>query len=293
MRFEFIHAEKASFPIQILCRVLEVSRSGYYRWVDAEPSDHSKQDQRLKVEIKAVHSESRETYGSPRIHAELQAKGFEVGRNRIARIMAEEGITGRRPARFCKTTDSCHDHPIAPDLIERDFSPPGPNQVWAADITYIPTTSGWAYLAVILDLFSRRVIGWAVADHMRTELIVEALDRAVGTRDLTDELVHHSDRGSQYASSKQREELERRGIRCSMSAKGCCYDNAVAESFFATLKKELVYRTAKWLDYNDASLAISEYIQVFYNGQRRHSTLGYVSPVEFEANHANEVGLAA
>jgi transposase InsO family protein len=292
VRFEFIHAEEANFPIQILCRVLEVSRSGYYRWVHAEPSAHSKRDQRLTVEIKAIHSESRGTYGSPRVHAELQAKGFEVGRNRVARLMAEQGITGRRPPRFCKTTNSCHDHPIAPNLIERDFSPAAPNEVWAADITYIPTASGWAYLAVVLDLFSRRVIGWAIADHMRTELVLEALDRALGTRDVGEELIHHSDRGSQYASNRHREELERRGISCSMSAKGCCYDNAVVESFFATLKKELVYRT-NWLDANEATLAISEYIQVFYNGRRRHSTLGYVSPSQFEARHASEVALAA
>ena len=292
MRFEFIHAEKANYPIRILCRVLQVSSSGYYRWRHAEPSERSNQDQRLNVEIRAIHSESRGTYGSPRVHAELQAKGFEIGRNRVARIMAEEGITGRRLPRFCKTTDSNHDHPIAPNLVERNFNPLAPNQLWAADITYIPTSSGWAYLAVVLDLFSRRVIGWAVADHMRSELVLEALDRALGTRDVGEQLVHHSDRGSQYASTQHRQELERRGISCSMSAKGCCYDNAVAESFFATLKKELVYRT-NWIDYNEARMSIVEYIQVFYNCRRRHSTLGYVSPNEFEANHASKVDQAA
>lgn len=292
MRFEFIHAEKANFPIDMLCEVLEVSRSGYYRWLHAQPSARDEQAERLRLEIKAVHNESRGTYGSPRVHAELQARGFEVGRNRVARLMAEMGITGRRPPRFCKTTDSRHDHPIAANLLERDFNPPAPNQAWVADITYIPTVSGWAYLAVVLDLFSRRVIGWAVADHMRAELVLEALDRALGTREVGDELVHHSDRGSQYAGTKHRAELERRGIQCSMSAKGCCYDNAVAESFFATLKKELVYRT-KWLDYAEASLAISEYIQVFYNRWRRHSTLGYMSPNNFEAQHAREAKLAA
>lgn len=222
------------------------------------------------------------------MHAELQARGFEVGRNRVARIMAEEGITGRRPPRFCKTTDSKHDHPIAPNLVKRNFDPAAPNQIWAADITYIPTAAGWAYLAVVLDLFSRRVIGWAVADHMQTELVLEALERALGTREIGDELVHHSDRGSQYASHRHREELERRGIMCSMSAKGCCYDNAVVESFFATLKKELVYRT-NWLDCNEACMAISEYIQVFYNCRRRHSSLDYMSPNEFEARHADEI----
>ena len=292
VRFEFIHTEKANFPIQILCRVLEVSRSGYYRWRRAEPSKHSKQDEQLKVEIKAIHSESRGTYGSPRVHAELQAKGFEIGRNRVARIMAEEGVTGRRPARFCNTTDSNHDNPIAPNLVERKFNPVAPNQIWAADITYIPTASGWAYLAVVLDLFSRRVIGWVTADHMRTELVLEALERALGTREIEGELIHHSDRGSQYASHRHREALERRGIMCSMSAKGCCYDNAVVESFFASLKKELVYRT-NWLDCDEANMAIGEYIQVFYNGRRRHSTLGYVSPNDFETSHYAEIDQAA
>lgn len=292
MTFEFIHAEKANYPVSMLCEVLEVSRSGYYSWRDAQPSKRAEENQRLEIEIKAVHRESRGTYGSPRVHAELQARGFEIGRNRVARLMAELGVTGRRPARFCKTTDSNHDHPIAPNVLERDFNPPAPNQVWVADITYIPTASGWAYLAVVLDLYSRRVIGWSVANHMRAELVLEALDRALSTRDVGDDLVHHSDRGSQYAGTKHREELARRGIQCSMSAKACCYDNAVAESFFATLKKELVYRT-KWLDYAEARLAISEYIQVFYNRWRRHSTLGYVSPNDFEAQHAIEAKLAA
>lgn len=291
MRFEFIRAEKAEFPIEMLCRMLEVSRSGYYRWLHAQPSERSKHDQRLRLEIKAIHRESRGTYGSPRVHAKLRATGFEVGRNRVARLMAESGITGRRPRRFCKTTDSNHDHPIAPDLVERDFEPSAPNQLWAADITYIPTAAGWAYLAVILDLFSRRVIGWAVDDHMRTELVLEALERALGSRDHGDDLIHHSDRGSQYASNKHRAELDRLGIQVSMSAKGCAYDNAVVESFFATLKKDLVYRT-NWLDHREAKLAINEYIQVFYNRSRLHSTLGYMSPVDYEALHAAEVDLA-
>jgi putative transposase len=292
VRFEFIQAEKANFPITLLCRVLEVSCSGFYRWLDAQPSERQTENERLKIEIKSIHSESRGTYGSPRVHAELQARGFEIGRNRVARLMADLGVTGQRPRRFRKTTDSHHNHPIAPDLVARDFNPSAPNQLWAADITYIATASGWAYLAVVLDLFSRRVIGWAVDEHMRTELVLEALDRALGTRDHSEGLVHHSDRGSQYASSRHREELERRGIRVSMGARGCAYDNAVVESFFATLKKDLVYRT-NWLDHHQAALAISEYIQVFYNRRRRHSTLGYMSPADYEALHAVEVGLAA
>lgn len=292
MRFEFIHTQKANYPIDVMCRILEVSRSGYYRWLHAEPSARSNQNERLKIEIKSIHRESRGTYGSPRVHAELRLRGFEVGRNRVAKLMAELGLTGLRPRRFCKTTDSHHDRPLSPDLVERDFNPSTPNQIWAADITYISTASGWAYLAVVLDLFSRRVIGWAVDDHMRTELVIEALDRALGTREIEGGLIHHSDRGSQYASHQHREELERRGIEISMGAKGCAYDNAVVESFFATLKKDLVYRT-NWLDHHEAKLAISEYIQVFYNRSRLHSTLGYMSPAAFEELHERRVDLAA
>lgn len=197
-----------------------------------------------------------------------QPRGSLDGRN---------GAHRQRPRRFRKTTDSHHNHPIAPDLVERDFNPSAPNQLWAADITYIPTASGWAYLAVVLDLFSRRVIGWAVDEHMRTELVLEALDRALGTREHSESLVHHSDRGSQYASSRHREELERRAIRVSMGAKGCAYDNAVVESFFTTLKKDLVYRT-NWLDPHQAALTISEYIQVFYNRRRRQFDFGLHEP---------------
>lgn len=288
MRFEFIQAEQANFPVTVLCRVLEVSCSGFYRWLNAQPSARQSKNERLMIEIKSIHSESRGTYGSPRVHAELRSRGFEIGLNRVARLMAELGLTGQRPRRFRKTTDSHHSHSLAPDLVARDFNPSAPNQLWAADITYIATASGWAYLAVVLDLYSRRVIGWAVDEHMRTELVLEALDRALGTREHGEGLIHHSDRGSQYASSRHRDELERRGIRVSMGAKGCAYDNAVVESFFATLKKDLVYRT-NWLDQQQVALAISEYIQVFYNRRRRHSTLGYVSPVDYEALHAVEV----
>jgi putative transposase len=288
VRFGFIQAQQANFPVTVLCRVLEVSCSGFYRWLNAQPSERQSKNERLMIEIKSIHSESRGTYGSPRVHAELRSRGFEIGLNRVARLMAELGPTGQRPRRFRKTTDSHHSHPLAPDLVARDFNPSEPNQLWAADITYITTASGWAYLAVVLDLYSRRVIGWAIDEHMRTELVLEALDRALGTRERNEGLIHHSDRGSQYASSRHRDELERRGIRVSMGAKGCAYDNAVVESFFATLKKDLVYRV-NWLDQQQAALAISEYIQVFYNRRRRHSTLGYMSPADYEALHAVEV----
>ena len=239
-----------------------------------------------------IHRKSRGTYGSPRVHAELKQRGFEIGRNRIARLMAELGLAGARPKRFRRTTDSNHREPVAPNLVEQSFEASRPNELWATDITYVWTSAGWLYLAVVLDLFSRRVVGWAAADHMRTELVVEALGRALGVRDAGAGLVHHSDRGSQYASAAYRKLLDDQGIACSMSAKGCCYDNAVVESFFATLKKELVYRSA-WADRETASLAISEYIQAFYNHARLHSANGYLSPVEYENQHRGETALAA
>lgn len=292
MRFEFIHAEKACFPITILCRVLEVSTSGYYRWAKQRPSARAMEDERLRVEVAAIHRESRGTYGSPRVHAELQQQGFEIGRNRVARLMAEQGLVGQRPRAFRRTTDSKHGKPVAPNLVAQRFDVERPNELWAADITYIWTGAGWMYLAVVLDLFSRRVVGWACAEHMRAELVIEALARALGVRDTGPGLMHHSDQGSQYASEKYRTLLDESGIVCSMSGKGCCYDNAVVESFFATLKKELVYQTA-WPDHETASLAISEYIQAFYNRKRLHSTLGYVSPVEYEERHRQTEAAAA
>ena len=295
MRFELIHAEKANFPITMLCKVLDVSTSGYYRWLKQrrQPTARALANERMRVEISAIHRESRGTYGSPRVHAELKQRGFEVGRNRVARLMADQGLVGQRPRAFRRTTDSKHDQPVAPNLVAQQFDAKRPNELWAADITYIWTGAGWMYLAVVLDLFSRRVVGWACAEHMRAELVVEALARALGVRDAGAGLMHHSDRGSQYASKKYRSLLDDRGIVCSMSAKGCCYDNAVVESFFATLKKELVYQTM-WADRETASLAISEYIQVFYNRTRLHSTLGYVSPAEYEEQHRRgETALAA
>jgi putative transposase len=288
MRFEFIHAEKANFPITMLCRVLEVSRSGYYQWAEGEVSERRREDAKLRVEIAAIHRESGGTYGSPRVHVEMNERGFEIGRHRVARLMREMGLAGCLPRRFRVTTDSSHNLGFAPDLVQRDFEPSGPNQTWASDITYVWTDEGWAYLAVVLDLYSRKVVGWALADHMRAELVLDALDRALATREIDGEIVHHSDRGSQYASAKFRERLDAAGVQWSMGATGCCYDNAVVESFFATLKKDLVYRTA-WRSRDAARAAISAYINLFYNTRRRHSSLGFISPVAFEAGlHRNQ-----
>ncbi len=292
MRFEFIHAERAEFPITLLCRTLEVSRSGYYRWLNAEPSKRARDDVKLRVAVAEIHQESHGTYGSPRVQVEMNERGFEVGRHRVVRLMRELGLSGRIPKRFRRTTDSKHGLGFAPDLVQQDFNPTEPNRVWVSDITYIWTDEGWAYLAVVLDLFSRRVVGWSIADHMRAELVLDALGKALSTRDTDDELVHHSDRGSQYASGRFKKALVDSDISWSMGATGCCYDNAVAESFFATLKKDLVYRTA-WRSADTARASISAYINLFYNSRRRHSTLGYVSPVAFEAAHQPEAALAA
>jgi len=270
-----------------MCRVLKVSKSGYYRWRTAQPSERAKQNAKLKPKIAAVHAESRETYGSPRIHAELIEEGLEVGRNRIARLMAEMGLSATPEKRFCVTTNSNHGLGFAPDLVRRDFKPEGPNRVWASDITYIWTDVGWVYLAVVIDLFSRRVVGWALDEHMRDELVLQALDRALELGERDGQLVHHSDRGGQYASRDFRKRLTDNGVAWSMGATGCCFDNAVAESFFATLKKELVHRQA-YRDAADARQSVSNYINLFYNSRRRHSSLGYVSPAAFEAAHQHQ-----
>lgn len=292
--FEFVDAQKALYPIAMLCRVMGVSRSGYYRWKTAPPSQRSLEDAKLKPLIASIHEKSDETYGSPRIREELVARGFEVGRQRVARLMREMGLSATPPPRFRRTTDSRHSLGFAPDLVQRDFTPSEPNRVWASDITYVWTDEGWAYLAVVLDLFSRKVVGWAVASHMKADLVLDALDRALCTRQPDEGLVHHSDRGSQYSSRVFRERLDAAGIAWSMGATGCCYDNACVESFFATLKKERVHRYA-YRDLEALRADVSLYINLFYNSRRRHSTLGYLSPAAFEAAHLHqhEAALAA
>ena len=292
MRFEFVHAEKANFPVTLLCRVLEVSTSGYYRWRKAAPSRRARDDARLKPTIAAIYAESRQTYGSPRVHAEIVEQGLDAGRHRIARLMREMGLSAAPTKRFRVTTNSRHGRGYAPDLVKRDFEPTEPNRLWVSDITYVWTDDGWAYLAVVLDLFSRRVVGWAIDDNMRDELVLDALDRALELRDTGEDLVHHSDRGGQYASKDFRARLDGHGIAWSMGATGCCYDNAAAESFFATLKKDLVHRK-RYRDLAAARGSISEYIHLFYNSRRRHSSLGYISPNDFEARYHQDQPKAA
>lgn len=267
--------------------MLEVSRSGFYAWKKrqrAEPSPREKRKKELTQKIKAAHQQSRQTYGSPRVYQQLKAQGENVCENTVAKMMKDNGIRSIVRRRFrVRTTDSAHAHPIAPNVLERSFQQTRPNQAWAADITYVPTAEGWLYLAAVIDLCSRKIVGWAMADHLRAELCTEALEMALKRRTPQEGLIHHSDRGVQYACGDYRQLLAEHGITCSMSKAGDCYDNAVMESFFKTLKSELVYQQT-YETREQARRSIFEYIEVFYNRKRLHSSLGYLSPVEFEAS---------
>jgi putative transposase len=292
VRFAFIAVEKACFPVRLLCRVLQVSRAGFYAWHHRAPALHTQADERLGLEIAAIHAESRRRYGSPRVHADLGARGHRTSRKRVARLMRQRGLAGRRRRRFRATTDSRHTLPVAPNVLDRQCVQPAPDVAWVTDITYILTGEGWLYLAVILDLCSRLVVGWAVSERITRELTLTALDMAlVRRRGPLHGLVHHSDRGSQYASGDYQAVLAAEGIVCSMSRRGNCWDNAVAESFFATLKVELVH-DASWATRQAAGTELFEYIEVFYNGQRRHSSLGYLSPRAFERQRAEQQAAA-
>jgi putative transposase len=281
MRFRFIDAAKESFPVTRLCQVLGVSQSGYFAWRSRPASCRQREDLVLLAHIRSAFARSNGTYGSPRLTRELQDEGLEVGRRRTARLMRENGLKARQKRRFKHTTDSHHAFPVAPNLLEQDFSAEGPNQKWNADISYVWTSEGWLYLAIILDLFARRVVGWAVSDRLHQELALEALRKALAIRQPSAGLIHHADRGSQYCATAYRAELKKHGIQVSMSGKGNCFDNAVVETFFKTLKSEMVWRTV-FQTRAEAREAIGRYIDGFYNPVRRHSTLDYVSPVQFE-----------
>jgi putative transposase len=287
VKFAFIAVEKASAPVAVLCKVLEVSRSGFYAWEQRVPSAHSLEDAKLRVHIAAIHERSRGLYGAPRVHAELRASGFTVSRKRVARLMRELGLASRRKRRFKATTDSKHSLPVAENVLDRQFEVDAPNVAWVTDITYVWTSEGWLYLAAILDLFSRRVVGFAMSDRIDRTLVLDALSAAIGRRVPSAGLVHHSDRGSQYASNDYQAALDDLGVVCSMSRKGNCWDNAVAESFFATLKSELIY-LRRFATRAEAREAIFEFIESFYNRQRRHSTIGYATPVEYEMKFDQE-----
>ena len=284
MKFAFIAEQAEEFPVELLCEVLEVSRSGYYAWRNRPPGAQQQRRAELVQQIAAVHQEHREVYGSPRICRALKARGVACSENTVAKLMQAEGIRSKRRRRFVvRTTDSRHAHPIAPNRLNQEFDVAQPNQVWAADITYIPTGEGWLYLAVVLDLCSRKVVGWAVDDHLRSELTRRALEMAVLHRRPPKELLHHSDRGVQYACEDYQALQVKHGITRSMSRTGNCYDNAVVESFFSTLKTELTHH-ATYATRDEAQLALFEYLEVFYNRKRIHSALDYRSPAEYEAS---------
>jgi transposase InsO family protein len=283
VRFAFIRGHRGEFPVELMCAVLGVSRSGFYAWADRPPSPAAARRRRLAERVREVHAESRSTYGSPRVYRELAAHGVACCENTVAKLMRQQEIRSRARGRFVvRTTDSRHDRPTAGNVLAREFYPDRPGTAWAADITDIPTARGWLYLAVVIDLCSRMVVGWATADHLRAELPIAALRMALAHRRPAGGLLHHSDRGVQYASDAYQSLLARRGIEPSMSRKGDRWDNAVAESFFSTLKRELVHHE-RYADHNEARRSLFAYIEVFYNRRRRHSTLGYRSPAEYEA----------
>ena len=279
MKFAFIDAEKARFTVERLCRMRDVSRSGYYAWRRRPPSQHAVDDSRLAVLVREAHERSRRTYGSPRVHAELRAHHVFVSRKRVIRLMQRDGLVARRRKRYRSTTMSEHDQPIAPNLLARQFDAERPNQRWVGDTTELTTGDGRLFLAVILDLFSRFVVGWALSAVNDRHLTLRALDMALRRRGPDPGLLHHSDQGCTYASEDHRRALAERGITCSMSRKGNCYDNAAMESFFSTFKTELGER---FHSHAHAKAESFDYIEVFYNQQRRHSALAYLSPGDYE-----------
>jgi transposase InsO family protein len=284
--YRFIDAHQDRWPVRLLCQTPEVSPAGYYAWRQRPSSARQQRQDTLLVEMRAIHAEVKARYGSPRMHAELVARGHHCCVNSVARLMREHGIRAKTARKFrVTTTDPNHDLPVADNLLDRQFDPSEANEVWLADITYIPTREGWLYLAVVEDLYARRIVGWSMAEHLESRLVVDALEMAVQRRLPDEGLLAHSDRGSQYASEHYQLLLARHGITCSMSRKADCWDNAPMESFFASLKKELVH-DADFATRAEARAAIFEYIEVFYNGQRRHSSLGYVSPAEYEQQSA-------
>ena len=285
MRYAFIEEQRTLHSVRRMCELLEVSPAGYYEWRGRPPSIRVVANQTLRERVIQAHLDSRRTYGRPRIHAELSAQGVAVGINRIGRLMKAAGIEGIRPRRFRKTTDSTHALPIAENVLNRNFDilkVGDVNRVWAGDTTYLPTREGWLYLAVVIDLASRRVIGWSMSTTMHRNLVIEALQSAVRKRRSTSGTLFHSDRGSQYASDEFRNMLKARGLRASMSRKAECWDNACVESFFGSMKREL--GDPIWETRAIARALVFDYIEVWYNRRRRHSTLGYVSPEEYESS---------
>jgi len=282
MRCRAIRAHVGRVPVRRMCRLLAVSPSGYYAWVVRPESPRAAENRRLVTAIRVIHAESRRTYGSPRVHATLQAQGERIGIHRVARLMRTSAIRARTVNKWRVTTESVHAYPVVPNTLNRQFAVAAPNRVWAGDITYIWTAEGWLYLAVVLDLYSRRIIAWGMGSRLTQELATAALTMALEHRRPARGVVHHTDRGAQYAATHYRAVLAEHGLTASMSRRGNCWDNAVVESFFHTLKTELVGHR-RYLTRDAARQDIFEWIEVFYNRVRRHSTLGYRSPAEFEA----------
>jgi transposase InsO family protein len=281
MRYGFVEAHRDRWPVRTMCRVLAVSPGGYYDWRRRPASDRARRGEALVVAIKEVHAEVKARYGSPRLHAELVARGHRCCVNTVAKLMRRQGIAAKARRKYRCTTDSNHDRPVAENIVNRQFEPEAVNRTWAADITYVATAEGWLYLAAVEDLYSRRIVGWSMGERIDSRLVVDALEMALARRLPSEGLVAHSDRGSQYASEHYQRLLAGHGITCSMSRRGNCWDNAPMESFFASLKKELT-RGEIFATRAEARASLFEYIETFYNPVRRHSSLGYKSPVEYE-----------
>jgi putative transposase len=284
VRYACIQAHRGKFSVSLMCRALQVSRSGFYDWMKRGPGVHAAEEQRLRLEMRSIYRRSGRTYGSPRVHRALRRRGIICSKKRVERLMREDGLRAKKKRRTRSTTDSGHSRAVAPNRLSRRFSVKeigGINRVWASDITYLPTREGWLYLAVVLDLASRRVVGWAMRNSLEAALATDALQMALWRRRPGRDLLHHSDRGVQYASEAYQEILVQHGITCSMSRKGDCFDNAVAESFFASLEWELI-EESDWHTHEEARRAVFDYIEVWYNRERLHSSLDYCSPVEYE-----------
>ena len=281
MRYRCIDRRRRQYPVTMMCRGLKVSRSGYYAWRVRPESERAQTDRALTRVMRRLHAESKGVYGSPKMSAELKDEGYRCGRRKVARLMRLAGLRGCPKRRFKVTTQRDPSHPVAENLINQDFTAKAPNRRWASDITYISTHQGWLYLAVVMDLYSRRIVGWSMSQWISRHLVIDALNMALDQRGHEDVLIHHSDRGSQYTSDDFRDELERHGIQCSMSAGGNCYDNAVVESFFGLLKRERVNRV-RYRTRDEARADVFDYIECFYNRKRRHGYLGNISPAAFE-----------
>ena len=290
--FQFIDAEKTSFPIAFMCRRLGVSKAGFYAWKDRAPAERAVADARISKLIHQIHAGSRGTYGAPRIHAELADEhGICCGRKRVARLMRIARLRGICRRRRVRTTRRDEQAQVSDDLVQRQFNVTEPNALWIADITYLPTWQGFLYLAVVIDAFSRRVVGWSMANHLRTELVLDALEMALWNRRPGPGLIHHSDHGCQYTSLAFGRRCREAGIAPSMGSVGDCFDNAMCESFFASLECELIDRS-RWRTHADARMAVFDYIEAFYNPRRRHSGLAYLSPAEFERRSSSQTTAA-